>query len=183
MPDPLSAMPDKIRLGDTLDVLFSFSDFDASDGWTITIYWIGAITDFSKVTSASGIDHLLELTATETNTNLKVEQMSWQAKATKGADVFTADFGTQDGLVNFTTASASDQRTENQIILDAVEARINDRASTDQNEYTIKDRQLKLMTIDELISWQSIYTNRVKLEKRKEKGQGTQLIKVRFKRP
>ncbi len=183
MPDPLSQMPDEIRLGDTLEVLFCFGDFKASDGWVVTVYWKGSTTDYSKLTTADGDNHLLTLSSTETNTNLKVEDMSWQAKAALGGEVFTADYGTQMGLVNFTEAGASDQRSQNQKTLDAITAVIENRASTDQQEYTIKDRQLKRMDIEDLLNFQAIYENRVKQEKRREKGQGTPLIKVRFQAP
>jgi len=183
MPDPLSSMPDTIRLGDTLDVLFSLDEFSAADSWVATVFWIGATTDFSKLTTADGVNHLLEVTATETDTNLKVEQMSWIIQVVKGADKFTADSGTQEGLVNFTTADAQDLRSNNQKVLDALIAVIEGRASTDQEEYTIKDRQLKRMSIEDLLKFQAVYQARVDSDKRKEKGQGTQLIKVRFTRP
>ncbi len=183
MPDPLTSMPDTVRLGDTLSVKFSLADFPADDGWTATVYWIGVLTDYSKATTASGSDHLLSLTPTETNDNLNVEQMQWNIQVVKGTDKYTPDNGTQDGLVNFSTAAAQDLRSSNQKVLDAIVATIENRASLDQQEYTIKDRQLKRMTIEELLKFQSIYEARVASDKRKEKGQGTPLVKVRFNRP
>ncbi len=176
-------MPDTVRLGDTLDVLFSLDEFPANDGWVATVFWIGILTDFSKLTTADGVNHLLELTPTETDANLNVEQMRWNIQVVKGADKFTPDFGTQDGLVNFSTADAQDLRSSNQITLDAIIARIENRATVDQNEYTIKDRQIKKMTIEELLKFQAIYEARVAKDKRREKGQGNQLSKVRFQRP
>ncbi len=183
MPDPLSSMPDTIRLGDSLDVLFCFDQYKADDGWTTTIRWIGVLTDFSKLTTADGENFLLSLTPTETNDNLNVEQMSWIASTTDGTDTFTADQGTQEGLVNFATADAQDLRSSNQKVLDALIAVIEGRASTDQQEYTIKDRALKRMTIEDLLKFQSIYEGRVRSDKRREKGQGTQLIKINWRRP
>lgn len=183
MPDPLSTMPDDIRLGDTLEVTFSLDEFPANDGWVATVYWIGVLTDYSKLTTADGVNHALLVTATETNTNLNVELMNWTIQVVKGAEVFTPERGTQEGLINFTTASAQDLLSHNQTVLDSLMAVIENRATTDQSEYTIKDRQLKRMSIEELLKFQAIYEARVSSDKRKEKGQGVQLSKVRFTRP
>ena len=93
MPDPLSQMPNQIRLGDTLEVLFDFStNFPASDGWVVTIFFIGITADYSKPTTASGDNHLLSISAVETDLNLKVEQMAWQAKAVKATEYFKTVF-------------------------------------------------------------------------------------------
>ncbi len=113
----------------------------------------------------------------------KVELMNWVVQVVKGADVFTAESGTQDGLVNFTTASAQDLRSHNQTVLDNICAVIESRSTIDQDEYTIKDRQLKRTPLEDLLKLKAEYRALVAKDKRNEKGQGVQLSKVRFKRP
>ena len=62
-----------------------------------------------------------------------------------------------------------DSRTHAQKTLDAIKAVIEKRASLDQQEYSIHGRQLKRMTIDELLKFRVVYEREVANEIVKER--------------
>ena len=109
--------------------------------------------------------------------------MQWQAKATKAAEVYTQSHGSIKGLTDFVTASAQDTRTTNQQTYDAICNTILGRASLDQQEYTVGNRQLKRMTVADLLELKVYYGGLVAADKRDELDQGNSLVKVRFNTP
>ena len=83
--------------------------------------------------------------------------------------------------------STADPRTHNQIVLDALEAVLENRATQDQTSYSIAGRSLSRMDIDDLLRFKAIYTWRVKRDVQLERirnGQKTgNTIDVRFVNP
>ena len=65
---------------------------------------------------------------------------------------------------------ATEEKTENQIILDAINATILNRATTDQESYVIGTRELKRIPMPELLKLKSTYTTAVRLEKNRAFG-------------
>lgn len=164
MPDPLTAFPTTLRQGDSLAVLVSLADYPAPT-WTLTWYLSGPTAELTKAATADGTDHLLELTPAETAT-LAVETMGFVAKASASGDVFTVLSGTVQVLPDLATSGPIDTRSQAQKVLDAINASILGSATTDQQEYTIKDRSLKRMTLDEKLKLQAVYEKKVALETR-----------------
>lgn len=177
MPDPLTAFPATLRQGDSLAVLVSLDDYPASD-WTLTWYLSGPTCELEEEAIASGDDHLLELTPTDTAA-LGVETLGYVAKAENIAgDVYTVLSGSVQVLPDLATSGPIDTRTHAQKVLDAIKASIEGRATKDEQEYTIKDRSLKRMTIEELLKFKALYEKEVALETRT----GARNIKVNFGR-
>lgn len=82
-------------------------------------------------------------------------------------------------------ATASDQRTQEEMILDALNAMIINMASLDQQEYTIGDRHIKKMDRAELMKYRDRFKSIVNAQRKKLsydsgnlKADGT--IRVRF---
>lgn len=164
MPDPLEEFPATLRQGDTLEVQVSLSDFPASS-WTLTYFLSGPTSELEQAATADGDDHLLSLTPEQT-AELGVEVVGWVAKASKDGDVFTALSGTVQVLADLATSGPIDTRSHAQKVLAAIQATIEGRATNDQQEYTIKDRSLKRMSVEELLAFKKEYERLVALELR-----------------
>ena len=80
--------------------------------------------------------------------------------------------------------STADLRSHNQIILDALEATLENRATLDQSSYSIAGRSLSRMDVDDLLRFKAIYSWRVKREIQLERIRNGQrpgnTIDVRF---
>lgn len=81
-------------------------------------------------------------------------------------------------------ADTSDPRSHARVVLDSLEAMLENRANIDQSSMSIAGRSLSRMTPEEIRDWYEFYRYRVSLEKKKDrisKGEATgQSIKVRF---
>lgn len=176
MPDPLTEFPATLRQGDSLAVQVALDDYPAST-WTLTWYLSGPTAELSKAATADGDEHLLELTPAETAA-LGVETMGYVAKASYSGDVYTVISGSVEVLPDLATSGPIDTRSHNQKVLDAIKASIEGRATRDEQEYTIKDRSLKRMSLDELLKFKAEYEKLVALETRT----GSRQILVNFGR-
>lgn len=167
MPDPLTAFPATIRQGDSLFVQVALDDYLASDDWTLTWYLSGPTSELSKeATTADTDEFLLELTPAET-AELGVETLGYVAKAENvDGDIYTVLSGTVQILPDLATSGPIDLRSHAQKVLDAIKASLEGRATKDEQEYTIKDRSLKRMSLDELLKFKALYEKEVALETR-----------------
>lgn len=81
-------------------------------------------------------------------------------------------------------ADTSDPRSHARVVLDALEAMLESRASIDQSSMSIAGRSLSRMTPEEIRDWYEYYRYKVNLEVKKDrigKGEATgSLIKARF---
>lgn len=175
--DPLTQFPATLRQGDTLKILSSL-DFQ-NDVWTLTWYFSGPTTEAQQEAEASGSDFLLTLDPEFTGA-LGVETLGYVAKVqNEDGEVYTVISGTVEVLADLATIGTSDQRSHAQKTLDALRAVIEGRATADESEYTIKDRSLKRMSMDELLKFLAVYEKKVALETRV----GQKNIVVEFARP
>ena len=98
--------------------------------------------------------------------------------------VVQISYGTWDVLAD-PAASTTDNRTHNEIMLDAIEATMEERP-LDQASYSVAGRSLSRVSHDELLRLQAIYTGRVRREhwlQRMQAGEDTgKTIDIRFKR-
>jgi hypothetical protein len=94
---------------------------------------------------------------------------SWVARAESGAIFHSVDSGVMEVLPNLfsgSAATASDQRTHEQIVLEAIEAVLENRATKDQEEYTIGNRSLKRTPMKDLVWLRETYRARVWAQQR-----------------
>ena len=109
----------------------------------------------------------------------------WQLEIVRNSDSerIVVDTGTFTAQVDL-DVNQSDPRTHAEIMVDKIESILEGRADSDVANYSIKDRSLTKLSIDELLRWRDYY----RLEFRKEKtaqliakGETTgATVKVRF---
>lgn len=174
--------PDVITKGDSVSWKKSFSDY-SSPTWTLTYYFRGAVV-LDKAATASGGDHLLTLSAAETDT-LTAGDYAWAAKVTDGSSVFTVASGQITVLADLEDATAGHEtRPYVKRVLDAIEDLMEGKVVTDASSYSIQGRSLTRYTFEELESlrdkYQRLWNAYLKKEKRKNGQNSSRKIKVRF---
>lgn len=150
--------------------------------WTLT-YWCKVLgtggQKFSIVASANGTGYSVSVTAA-TTAGYTAGDYSWVAVASAGSESYEVDRGTFKLLPKYNADAALDDRSHARIMLDAIEALLQNRATKDQQEYTIGTRSLKRMTKDELESWRDKYLAEVFAEENAERARngqgGSQLV-------
>lgn len=134
------------------------SDYPASS-WTLTYRFKNAAGGFEVVATADG-DFFESSVAAATSGAIAAGVYSWQARVVNGLESYTVDTGEVKVLPNLfagTASAASDQRTHARKTLEAIEAVIEGRATTDQEEYTIGNRSLKRIPITDLMVFRDRY--------------------------
>ncbi len=137
-------------------------------------------TEIEITANESGSNYLFEV-ASATTAGYTAGRYYWQLYITRTSDSerLLLDRGVVDVLTN-QDASATDPRTHARIVLDAIEAVIEGRASKDQEEYSIGSRSLKRTPIPDLMELRNKYRAEVAAEERAENGQGGRKLLMRF---
>lgn len=120
-------------------------------------------TDSIAITaSADGSDYVVEV-GQATTAVYEVGDYRWQAYLTRDADSerVTIDYGTWEVVADRAT-STSDPRSHAEIVLDAVEAVIEGRATKDQENYSISGRSLVRTPIGDLLRLRQVYRAEVR---------------------
>lgn len=134
--------------------------------------------------SGSGTDYLIEVASATTATKTP-GRYRYQAYIIRNSD--SERVLIRSGIMQIKAnadATTADARSHARKVLDAIEAVLENRASIDQESYTINGRSLARTPIEELIKMRNIYRNEVSREEAAEKlaaGIGTpRTIQVRF---
>lgn len=166
--------PSAIIIGDTVKFTVSLSDYPAP-AWTLH-YKIGFATPLDTSSTPSGTDHLINISATASSAWVEGEY-NIQLYVTDGTDVHTVHTG-RVILKNINSKSHARK------VLDAINARLENRASQEQSEYEVNGRRIKFISHDELIKLRSFYLREVANEEAKERiasGMGSgRKVMVRF---
>jgi len=161
--------PDALRAGMTWAWTRELTDYPAGT-WTLT-YWFKQLAasgaKFSAVATASGSTHSVSVAAA-TTAAYTAGEYSWVAVVASGAEVYEVDRGTLTLLPKYNADAALDDRSHARVVLDAIEAVIENRATLDQQEYTIGNRSLKRMSVDELMKFRDKYRAEVYAEEQGE---------------
>lgn len=107
----------------------------------------------------------------------------WALRATDGGDIVQVDEGQITIAGDIAAAEVGfDARTHAERTLQAIEAVIENRATTDQQKYTINNRELWRTPIAELLLLRSRYRDEVRRQKQARGGQSLlgRQVKVRF---
>lgn len=135
-------------------------------------------TEIEITATGSGSDYLAEV-ASATTAGYTAGTYSWQAYITRTSDAQRVLIGSGSvEVVANRDASTTDPRTHARKVLDAIEAVIENRATVDQQEYTINGRSLKRMPIDDLIKLRKQYRAEVAAEVAAANGTGMRKLKV-----
>lgn len=180
-----------VTAGATLDFRTTVPDYPASAGWTLKYRLApraagGTAIDISA--TPSGDDYLVQVSKSTTQTWVPgfYTAVSWVEKGSElypvGARVEVEILARPDNL-----AAGTDGRSSAQKALDAITAVLENRATIDQQEYAIAGRQLKRMTVADLILLQQRFESQVQKERDAEKqlayaGFRPRMIGLRFSR-
>lgn len=185
-----SREPEQIVAGDTVKWTKSLADFPASASWVLTYEVLHAGGDLGTVTaSASGDDFAITVTAATTaawNTTAANRLSTWNAFATLAGERYHVGTGTFLILPNPAVVTTLDARSHAKIVLDAVQAVLENRATKDQMAYSVAGRSLSLTPIPDLLALRREYGALVAAEERARRaalGLGHKgRIKTRFTR-
>jgi hypothetical protein len=177
--------PTTIRAGDLLSWSKTLSDYPASAGWALSYTLINASSKITINASASGADHLVSVAAATTG-SYSAGGYTWIARVTKATEVYTIGQGSMQILPNLASLSTFDGRSHAKIMLEAIEAAIQGRASATQLRMSINNRSIEYLSPTELIKWLSFYRAEVAKEAQAETirktGVNPRNIGVRFHR-
>lgn len=141
--------PTVIVAGDTLKWQKTLENFPASQGWTLTYTLINATGKRTFTATADG-DSFLVTVAASTTATWAAGSYSYRGQVAKAGEVYTISTGTMTVQPSFAAATLDD-RSQAQKMLDAVNAVLEGRATSAVAEYEIAGRQLKYISIPDLL--------------------------------
>lgn len=177
--------PQTIRAGDLVSWTKALQDYPANAGWSLVYTLINGSAKITINASASGADHLVSVAAA-TSAAYAAGSYSWMARVTKGAEIYTVDTGSLTIQPNLAALNTFDGRSHAKVMVEAIEAAIQGRASSVQLRMTINNRSIEYLSPTELIKWLSFYRAEVakeaQLESIRRTGKNPRNIGVRFHR-
>lgn len=182
-----SIEPETITAGDTVKWTKSLDCYKPEDSWVLTYYLVNTSIQVIITTSDNGDStHLVNL-AKATTAAYTVGTYDFKGFVDNGTEryeIFNSKMEILPDLVAAT--SGTDTRTHSKTMLDAIEANLENRASKEEEEYTIEGRSLKRLTFEALTEARDYYESRVLQEQAKEDrdaGKGNKkLVLTRFTR-
>lgn len=168
--------PQTIYAGDSVTWQKSLADYPASAGWSLR-YDLGGPATIQINSSADGDAHLTDIPAA-TTTNWGAGTYSWALRAINGSQRITIATGILE--IKADPADGSEQRPHCKIMLDAIEALLEGKATKDQQEYKYKDMSLVRLPFDDLLRVRRHYLTQWLAYQRKQAGKTSRLIKTRF---
>lgn len=186
--------PEKITAGDYVQWKRESSGFSIptgevpkyTAGWRLTYSLVKAGTRISlgaDQIAASGDDHLVTIPAA-TSAGYGAGVYSWQAYVTKSAtsERYMVDSGTIEILPNFAAASAGyDNRSHVKKVLDALQAKLESKATKDQEAMIVGGQVIGTMPIHRILEWYTKYRQQYEAELAAERvgnslGTGKQIL-------
>ena len=184
-----SQVPTELQLGD----FWAWKRDDLSSDYPVASYSLSyefnlidgaTVSNFTLTASESNNAYIIEATSTGSYTK---GNYNWVSYITRTSD--SARIKLEEGFVevqdNYATTSAS-VRSHAKIVLDAIEAVIENRATMDQSSMSIAGRSLSRLSIDELLTfrarYRAEYLKEVKQLRIKNKRGSGNTIKVNFGR-
>ena len=196
MTDIPTTEPEKITAGDYVTwkkksgdcVNPSGTELKASDSWTLTYALVKDGKQITITANASGDDFMVTLAAA-TTAAYKPGFYHWQAYCTGGSsERYMVDSGTIEILPNLADESTGyDNRSHVKKVLDAIEATVQNRASSDQAGMVVGGEVVGHIPLHRLLELKRTYEGYYRDEVRTERlanGQGHESnIYVRFVDP
>ena len=156
-------IPTEITAGDSLAWTETESEYPAGDGWVVHYVLVNASSRITFNSVADGDKHSFVIDMATTGA-WKAGDYTYQRYVTDGSERITLTNGTVEIKPDFTTAS--DHRSHAKKVLDAIEAVIENRATLDQESYSIAGRSLTRMNVEELLKFRGYYAAKVRKEKK-----------------
>lgn len=165
--------------GDAYDFDTTVPGYSAASGWTLFIRFAGVAangTPFSLTSTPNGDAHRIQVTAAASASWVPGEY-GWNSWVENGAgERHSVSSGTVTIKPNpQTIAAGTDQRTHARKMLDAIEAVLEGRATSDMSSYMVAGRQVILLSPDALVRWRGYYQALVRSENGGKSG-----LRVKF---
>lgn len=144
----------------------------------------GGSNEITLAGTAYGEDYLFTVSSAD-SADFSPGYYHWQLEMVRNSDSerVVVDRGTFTAIVDL-DVNQSDPRTHAEIMVDKIEAVLQNRADADVANYSINGRSLVKLSIDDLLKWRDYYRAELTMEKRKERvrrGKSTgATVKVRF---
>lgn len=171
------ATPDKVPssaiIGDTWEWQREYADNPAPT-WAVVFYFDGPAGNFSANATANGTAHKVTIPAATTGA-YAAGRYRWEARASSGGVVSTIDAGWLDVVASVAAGGQQDRRNWLERAIDSIQAVIEERATTDQAAFTIRDRSVSRMTWKELteaLAWARTELAKVNEAQSPTKGRG-----------
>ena len=158
MSDIPTQEPAVLAAGDTAKWRRILADYPAGQSWQLAYTLVSAANRYTFSASADGDVHLVTVAAATTAT-WAPGPYTWRAQVSKAGEVYTVGTGTLSVRPSF--AVATDGRTHARKVLDAIEAVIEGRATSEVAEYQIAGRELRYIPIPELLQLRDKYRGEV----------------------
>lgn len=161
-------MIEQIQAGDTFSYKVNYPDYPASSGWACSMLLRG-VGSYSISSTPSDGDFLLSaaVTATALYTAGKYKYFVY---VSKGTERYLVESGSVEILADYSSIpAATDIRSWAEKALEAVEARIMNRATHDQLKYQIAGRTIEKIPLPELIALRDRLKNEIAREKNAER--------------
>ncbi|MEN6410768.1 MAG: hypothetical protein ABFD44_13790 [Anaerolineaceae bacterium] len=158
--------PAVITAGDTIQWQISNADYPADSGWTLKYALVSSLGVIAITSAAAGSDHLVTISATTSGT-YKAGDYRFQKYVEKGSTLEVERITLDSGTISIVAALsaltvATDTRSQNRRILDAINLAIEGRASRTDLEYELSTggstRKIKSLTVDQLLLARDRYT-------------------------
>lgn len=127
-------------------------DFPISDSWILKYAIVKAGSNISITCTDNGDNHFLATVTAADSAKWSDGTYRWQSYISKGAERYKVSNGSMVIKPNFEAlVGGYDDRSHWRIVLENVEAVLQNRATKDQSSYTINGRQLSRTSIPDLI--------------------------------
>lgn len=168
----MEAIPSRIIAGSTTTCRLSYG-YSPLEGWALSLALRGVGEPATVEGAADGDGFLVALPTT-----LTAGLWWWQVKVSNGADIILPASGELVVEANlFDQDGTYDGRSEAAVALENIRAVLANKATTDQQSYTIKGRSLTRYSVGELLKLKTHFALMVQ----KERGRsGFKKIGVRF---
>jgi len=166
--------PTQVRAGDSW--AWRREDLGAypATAWSLAYWFKNAAGGFQVAAAADGDAFAVALGSDDTQ-DLAAGSYSWQARVTKIADPsekHTVASGTLQLLASLFVGAAADpldNRSHARKMLDAIEAKLENRVPADRESYAIYNREIKHTPIAELVVMRDKYASMVRSEESAER--------------
>lgn len=156
MQEPLDHIPEELYGGDTWYFKLGYSDYTPTD-YDLVVYFSSPNGRFSATGVADGSDFVFTVAASNMDA-YSYGDYQYQIRAEHKTNSTKFTIGEGDVYVRPPLDLAGDHRHQIKKVLDAIDAVIANRATTDQQSMSIAGRSLSRMSIGELRDFRAWYS-------------------------
>lgn len=173
-------IPAKLTAGDTWAFTFSHGDY-AAPTWDASIYFENATGTFSTTAADDGSDHAFTIAAA-TTAGKAPGRYKWSIRVSDGTSVYTVETGWTEVVADPAATGTHDPRSDARRLLDALNATLLGRATSDQLAMSLNGRSISRTPLSELREWRDQLKQEVSGEEAGADRSKGRYIKVRLAR-